>query len=193
MWTAPHRSTLGCWWGLANCEFRGADDVTFSSVEAKRFWTALGLCSITLKMPLSVYLRLRITFAPYLLHLSTGSCTFRSSFYTPFFIDELSTRLTSLPSVSVKHFKTLQQHLLFNLGQKKARMTTASTKILLYTAKVCPYAARAELALALAGVAHEKFEVDLLNKPDWYAERINKASKGAFQFLPPFLPQPFTF
>ncbi|SJX65326.1 uncharacterized protein SRS1_15596 [Sporisorium reilianum f. sp. reilianum] len=50
-------------------------------------------------------------------------------------------------------------------------------KVVLYTAKVCPYAARAELALALAGIAHDKYEVDLLNKPSWYAERINRASK----------------
>ncbi|TKY90248.1 hypothetical protein EX895_000246 [Sporisorium graminicola] len=56
-------------------------------------------------------------------------------------------------------------------------MTSSDDKVLLYTAKVCPYAARAELALAIAGIPHEKFEVDLLNKPSWYAEKINKASK----------------
>lgn len=55
--------------------------------------------------------------------------------------------------------------------------STDQQKALLYTAKVCPYAARVELALALAGIPHEKCEVDLLNKPSWYAEKINKASK----------------
>ncbi|SPO30232.1 uncharacterized protein UTRI_05696 [Ustilago trichophora] len=53
----------------------------------------------------------------------------------------------------------------------------SSAKFLLYTAKVCPYAARAELALALAGIQHETFEVDLMNKPDWYNEKVNAASK----------------
>lgn len=58
--------------------------------------------------------------------------------------------------------------------------TAIPSKLTLYTAKVCPYAARAELALAVAGVKYETFEVDLLNKPSWYAERINKASKGGW-------------
>lgn len=58
-------------------------------------------------------------------------------------------------------------------------MSAQSHKFLLYTAKVCPYAARVELALALAGIPYERFEVDLANKPSWYAERVNKASKGA--------------
>ncbi|EST08595.1 Glutathione S-transferase, N-terminal [Kalmanozyma brasiliensis GHG001] len=52
-----------------------------------------------------------------------------------------------------------------------------NAKLTLYTAKVCPYAARAELALAVAGIDYETFAVDLLNKPEWYAERINAASK----------------
>ncbi|SPO32794.1 uncharacterized protein UTRI_05696_B [Ustilago trichophora] len=52
----------------------------------------------------------------------------------------------------------------------------SSPKNLLYTAKVCPYAARAELALALAGIQHETFQVDLFNKPEWY-NKVNSASK----------------
>lgn len=52
-----------------------------------------------------------------------------------------------------------------------------SQKLLLYTAKVCPYAARTELALAIAGLPHETYEVDLLNKPSWYNKKVNKASK----------------
>lgn len=55
-------------------------------------------------------------------------------------------------------------------------MTTDS--ILLYTAKVCPFAARTELALELSGVKYETYEIDLSNKPSWYADKINKASKG---------------
>lgn len=58
-------------------------------------------------------------------------------------------------------------------------MTAGSdSKLLLYTAKVCPYAARAELALELAGLDYDVFEVDLMNKPSWYADKINAASKG---------------
>ncbi|GAC77505.1 hypothetical protein PANT_26d00083 [Moesziomyces antarcticus T-34] len=57
-------------------------------------------------------------------------------------------------------------------------MTAGSdSKLLLYTAKVCPYAARAELALELAGLDYDVFEVDLMNKPSWYADKINAASK----------------
>lgn len=59
-----------------------------------------------------------------------------------------------------------------------------ASRLLLYTAKVCPFAARAELALALAGIRHDTFEVDLLNKPEWYADKVNKASKGKFLVSP---------
>ncbi len=61
---------------------------------------------------------------------------------------------------------------------KRSNVNRNPSKLTLYTAKVCPYAARAELALALAGIEYKTFEVDLLNKPSWYAERINRASKG---------------
>ncbi|THH20033.1 hypothetical protein EUX98_g8658 [Antrodiella citrinella] len=47
----------------------------------------------------------------------------------------------------------------------------------LYTAKVCPYAHRVELALAEAKAQFQTFEVDLQNKPVWYAPQVNPASK----------------
>ncbi|KAL6302571.1 glutathione S-transferase C-terminal-like protein [Sparassis latifolia] len=49
--------------------------------------------------------------------------------------------------------------------------------ITLYTAKVCPYAQRAELALEEAKADYTKFEIDLSNKPEWYAPLVNPASK----------------
>jgi len=47
----------------------------------------------------------------------------------------------------------------------------------LYTAKVCPYAHRVELALAEANAEFKRFEIDLGNKPEWYAPKVNPASK----------------
>lgn len=40
-------------------------------------------------------------------------------------------------------------------------------KIVLYTAKICPYAQRAAIALREAGVEYESVEIDLTNKPSW--------------------------
>ncbi|EJF56550.1 hypothetical protein DICSQDRAFT_71278 [Dichomitus squalens LYAD-421 SS1] len=50
-------------------------------------------------------------------------------------------------------------------------------QITLYTAKVCPFAHRAELALAEAKVPFTRYEIDLQNKPEWYAPKVNPASK----------------
>ncbi|KAJ6454160.1 glutathione S-transferase [Mycena sanguinolenta] len=50
-------------------------------------------------------------------------------------------------------------------------------QITLYTAKICPFAHRVELALAEAKVGHSRFEIDLANKPEWYAPQVNPASK----------------
>lgn len=47
----------------------------------------------------------------------------------------------------------------------------------LYTAKICPYAHRVELALAEAKADFTRFEIDLKNKPEWYAPKVNPASK----------------
>ncbi|KAG6853414.1 hypothetical protein C0991_004582 [Blastosporella zonata] len=50
-------------------------------------------------------------------------------------------------------------------------------QITLYTAKICPYAHRAELALEESKLKYTRFEIDLKNKPEWYAPRVNPASK----------------
>ncbi|KAJ8514433.1 hypothetical protein ONZ45_g8028 [Pleurotus djamor] len=47
----------------------------------------------------------------------------------------------------------------------------------LYTAKICPYAHRVELALAEANAQFTRYEIDLQNKPEWYAPKVNPASK----------------
>ncbi|KAH7340683.1 glutathione S-transferase [Rhizoctonia solani] len=43
--------------------------------------------------------------------------------------------------------------------------------------RVCPFAQRTVIALQEAKADHIAYEVDLLNKPEWYAPRINPASK----------------
>jgi glutathione S-transferase len=45
------------------------------------------------------------------------------------------------------------------------------------TTQVCPYAHRAELALKESGLDYKRFEIDLQNKPEWYAPKVNPASK----------------
>jgi len=52
-----------------------------------------------------------------------------------------------------------------------------SQNLTLYTAKVCPYAHRVELVLSEAQANYERFEIDLKNKPEWYAPKVNPASK----------------
>ncbi|KAH0581702.1 hypothetical protein H2248_011389 [Termitomyces sp. 'cryptogamus'] len=53
----------------------------------------------------------------------------------------------------------------------------ATQEITLYTAKVCPYAHRTELALEESGLRYTPFEIDLQNKPEWYAIKVNPAGK----------------
>ncbi|KAI9061575.1 glutathione transferase omega class [Trametes sanguinea] len=50
-------------------------------------------------------------------------------------------------------------------------------RIVLYTAKICPYAQRVEIALAEAKAPHVQYQIDLQNKPEWYAPKVNPASK----------------
>ncbi|KAJ7154513.1 glutathione S-transferase C-terminal-like protein [Mycena filopes] len=51
-------------------------------------------------------------------------------------------------------------------------------QITLYTAKICPFAHRVELALAESKVTDfTRFEISLTDKPDWYAPNVNPASK----------------
>ncbi|KAF8578035.1 hypothetical protein K439DRAFT_1648910 [Ramaria rubella] len=42
---------------------------------------------------------------------------------------------------------------------------------------VCPYAARAQIALRESGAQFEEYEIDLQNKPVWYQPKVNPASK----------------
>ncbi|OCH88395.1 hypothetical protein OBBRIDRAFT_795290 [Obba rivulosa] len=50
-------------------------------------------------------------------------------------------------------------------------------QITLYTCKICPYAHRVELALAEAKAKYTRYEIDLTNKPEWYAHQVNPAGK----------------
>ncbi|CCL98044.1 uncharacterized protein FIBRA_00038 [Fibroporia radiculosa] len=52
-----------------------------------------------------------------------------------------------------------------------------AASITLYTAKICPYAHRVELALEEAKATYTKYPIDLQNKPSWYAPKVNPASK----------------
>ncbi|EGO03492.1 hypothetical protein SERLA73DRAFT_158120 [Serpula lacrymans var. lacrymans S7.3] len=65
-----------------------------------------------------------------------------------------------------------------------------SEQLTLYTAKVCPFAQRdvtkditcrglhqVELVLAEAKAEFKSYQIDLANKPDWYAPKVNPASK----------------
>ncbi|KAI8146093.1 glutathione S-transferase [Fennellomyces sp. T-0311] len=55
-------------------------------------------------------------------------------------------------------------------------MSTAAGKVIFYTAAICPYAQRAAIALKEVGLAHEKVEIDLANKPSWYKD-VNPETK----------------
>ncbi|KAG5651458.1 hypothetical protein H0H81_008594 [Sphagnurus paluster] len=48
-------------------------------------------------------------------------------------------------------------------------------RLTLYTAKVSPYAHRVELALEETKLEYTRFEIDLRNKPEWYAPLVNPA------------------
>jgi len=56
-------------------------------------------------------------------------------------------------------------------------MAATATPLTLYTNKGCPYAQRAVIALKETGIPHDEVEIDLQNKPVWYAPNINPASK----------------
>ncbi|KAG9121843.1 hypothetical protein FRC07_002030 [Ceratobasidium sp. 392] len=49
--------------------------------------------------------------------------------------------------------------------------------ITLYSSEYCPFAQRTVIALQEAKASYTKFEVDLVNKPEWYAPKVNPASK----------------
>ncbi|CAE6423670.1 unnamed protein product [Rhizoctonia solani] len=47
----------------------------------------------------------------------------------------------------------------------------------LYSSEICPFAQRTVIALQEAKADYTTYEIDLTNKPDWYAPKINPASK----------------
>ncbi|KII86613.1 hypothetical protein PLICRDRAFT_43245 [Plicaturopsis crispa FD-325 SS-3] len=49
-------------------------------------------------------------------------------------------------------------------------------KLTLYTAKICPFAHRVELALEEVGAKHTKYPVDLYDKPSWFP-KVNALGK----------------
>lgn len=49
-------------------------------------------------------------------------------------------------------------------------VVSAGVRTTFYTHGLCPYAQRVALALEEKGVAHERVEIDLSNKPSWYVE-----------------------
>ncbi|KAI9439571.1 hypothetical protein H4582DRAFT_2097764 [Lactarius indigo] len=53
----------------------------------------------------------------------------------------------------------------------------ATPEVIFYTAKVCPYAQRVEVAFQEAKADVTRYEIDLANKPEWYASRVNPAGK----------------
>ncbi|KAH7925067.1 glutathione S-transferase C-terminal-like protein [Leucogyrophana mollusca] len=56
-------------------------------------------------------------------------------------------------------------------------MAHNTEQLTLYTAKICPYAHRVEIALAEAKASFKSYQIDLQNKPEWYAPQVNPASK----------------
>ena len=50
--------------------------------------------------------------------------------------------------------------------------STMAPKVAFFTHGLCPYAQRVALALAWKGIEHECTEIDLSNKPSWYAKRL---------------------
>ncbi|KZP12042.1 hypothetical protein FIBSPDRAFT_898510 [Athelia psychrophila] len=49
-------------------------------------------------------------------------------------------------------------------------------RIVLYSADVCPWALRARIALKASDAKYEAVEINLQDKPSWYATKINPAS-----------------
>jgi glutathione S-transferase len=49
--------------------------------------------------------------------------------------------------------------------------------IKLYSNKSCPWAQRSRIALLESNVKYEEIEIDLQNKPDWYA-KVNPVSNA---------------
>ncbi|KAF5350998.1 hypothetical protein D9756_008196 [Leucocoprinus leucothites] len=71
-----------------------------------------------------------------------------------------------------------------------------SERITLYSAKLCPFAHRVEIALKESGLPYNRCEIDFFNKPEWYIEKVNPAGKvpaiayGGPEVLDPTKPSP---
>ncbi|KAJ7181300.1 hypothetical protein C8R43DRAFT_968873 [Mycena crocata] len=52
-----------------------------------------------------------------------------------------------------------------------------SEQLTLYTNKICPAGHRVELALIESKVKYTRFEIDLSNKPEWFATKVNPVAK----------------
>ncbi|KAF8058190.1 hypothetical protein FPV67DRAFT_1428896, partial [Lyophyllum atratum] len=50
-------------------------------------------------------------------------------------------------------------------------------QLTLYTSKVCPYAHSVEIALEEAQLKYTRYEIDLENKPEWYASHVKPANQ----------------
>ncbi|KAJ7598388.1 thioredoxin-like protein [Mycena floridula] len=74
---------------------------------------------------------------------------------------------------SLEYKKAFREHDRSSPNSKMAALKTLT----LYSAKICPFAQRVELALAEANAKFSRYEIDLKNKPEWYAPKVNPASK----------------
>ncbi|KAG1856346.1 thioredoxin-like protein [Suillus subalutaceus] len=52
-----------------------------------------------------------------------------------------------------------------------------SEQLTLYLYKLSPYSQKIELALAEANAPHRTYQVDLFNKPEWFASKVNPVGK----------------
>ncbi|KAG1717456.1 hypothetical protein EDB19DRAFT_1922904 [Suillus lakei] len=52
-----------------------------------------------------------------------------------------------------------------------------SEQLTLYLHKASPYSEKIELALAEANAPHKACQIDLLNKPEWFADKVNSVGK----------------
>ncbi|KAI8141193.1 glutathione S-transferase [Fennellomyces sp. T-0311] len=55
-------------------------------------------------------------------------------------------------------------------------MASTDDKVTFYTAAICPFAQRVAIAFNEIGLAYEKVEIDLSNKPSWYKD-VNPETK----------------
>lgn len=54
-------------------------------------------------------------------------------------------------------------------------------ELVFYTHGLCPYAQRVALALQWKNIRHEKVDIDLSNKPDWYERKLGTSLVPAIE------------